>query len=137
MAEDDEEKTDDISDFIRATSMEFKIDMIHRQSFHSRKQSRIHGCLSPLNIAEPTAFPLDRPISLNAVSSCDPVEQIIREGDREAAVAIIDLLSIFVIPPLPKQLQNQDASVSDEEEWEIVRIVDKKWTENGYEYQVC
>ena len=24
-----------------------------------------------------------------------------------------------------------------EEEWEIVRIVDKRWTERGYEYEVC
>ena len=119
MAKNDEEKTDDINDFIRATSMKSKIDMVHRQSFHSRKQSRIHDCLSSLNIAEPTAFSFDRSISLNAVSSCDSVEQTIREGDREAAVATIDLLSIFVIPLLPKQLQNQNASISNEKKWRL------------------
>ena len=129
MVEDDEEKTDETSHSTRATSMESKIDTIHLQSSHSREQSETHGCLSPLTITFPTASPLDHPISLNVLSSRDPVEQTIRRGDHGAAAT--------VNPLLPKQPQNQDASVPDEEEWEIVRIVDKRWTENGYEYQVC
>lgn len=116
--------------------MESEIDTVHLQSSHSREQPKIHGCLSPLIITEPTASPLDRPISFNVLSSRDPVEQAIRGGDRGAA-AIINPLSTAVIQFLPEQPQNQDASVSDEEEWEILRIVDKRWTENGYEYQVC
>ena len=91
------------------------------------------GCLSPITV--PTAFPLDRPISLNVLSSHGPVEQTTRGGDRWAAT--VNPLSTPIIPLLPKQPQNQDALVPDEEEWEIVRIVDKRWTENGYEYQVC
>ena len=122
--EDDEEKTD-----------ETEIDTVHLQSSLSREQSKTHGCLSPLTITEPTASTLGRPISLNVLSSRDPAEQAIRGGDRGAA-ATVNPLSTAVIPLLPEQPQNQDASVPDEEEWEIVRIVDKRWTENGYEYQV-
>lgn len=79
----------------------------------------------------------ERVYTHNYLSSRDPVEQTIRGDDREAAVATVNPLSTPIIPPLPKQLQNQDASVLDEEEWKIVKIVDKGWTENGYEYQMC
>ena len=105
--------------------MESEIDTVHLQSYHSREQSKTHDCLSPLTIAESTVFPLDRPISLNVLSSRDPVEQAIRGGDRGAA-ATVNSLSTAVIPLLPEQPQNQDASVPDEEEWEIVKIVDKR-----------
>lgn len=88
MTEDDEEKTDETSDSIRARSMESKIDTVHLQNFHSRKQSRTHGCLGPLTIAEPTASLLDRPISFNVFSSRDPIEQTIRGGDRGAAATV-------------------------------------------------
>lgn len=92
------------------------------------------GCLSPITV--PTASPLRSPIPPNALPPHDPAEQTTRGGDRGAA-ATVNPLSTAIIPLLPKQPQNQDASVPDEEEWEIVRIVDKRWTENGYEYQVC
>ena len=49
----------------------------------------------------------------------------IRGGDRGAA-ATVNLLSTAVIPLFSEQPQNQDASVSNEEEWEIVMIVDKR-----------
>lgn len=74
--------------------------------------------------------------SLNVLPSRDSVEQAIHGGDRGAA-ATVNPLSTAVIPLLPEQPQNQDASIPNEDEWEIVRIVDKRWTENGYEYQVC
>ena len=136
MVEDDEKKTDETSHSTRATSMESKIDTLHLQSSHSREQSETYGCLGPLTITVPTASPLDHPISLNVLSSRDPVEQTIRKGDHGAA-ATVNPLGTAVIPLLPRQPQNQHASVPDEEEWEIVKIVDKRWTENGYEYQVC
>lgn len=94
-------------------------------------------CLSPLTITEPIASSFDRPISLNVALYRDPVEQTIREGDCRAAATINPLRVTAAIPPLPEQSQDQGASVSDEEEWEIIRIFDKRWTENGYEYQVC
>lgn len=136
MVENDEEKTDETGNSTRATSMESEIDIVHLQSSHLREQPKTYGCLGPLTITEPVASPLDRPVSLNALSSRDSVEQAIRGDDRGAA-ATVNLLSTAVISLLPEQPQNQDASVPDKEEWEIVRIVDKRWTENGYEYQVC
>lgn len=94
-------------------------------------------CLSPLTITEPIASSFDRQISLNVALYRDPVEQTICEGDYRAAATVNPLRVTAAIPPLPEQSQDQGASVSDEEEWEIIRIVDKRWTENGYEYQEC
>ena len=125
MVEDDKEKIDETDDSIRATNMKSEIDTVHLQSSHSREQSKTHDCLSSRIITEHTASPFDRPISLNVLSSRNPVEQAIRGGDRGAA-ATVNSLSTAVIPLLPEQPQNQDASVPDEEEWEIVKIVDKR-----------
>ena len=130
----DEEKIDEINDFIRIASMKFKIDIIHLQNFHSKEQSMTQNCLSFITVS--FAFSFDGSILFNALPPRDPVEQTTREGDREAA-ATVNSLSIAIIPLLPKQPQNQDASVPDEKEWKIVKIIDKKWTENGYEYQMC
>lgn len=133
MVEDNEEKTDETNNSIRATSMESEIDTVHFQSSHSREPLKTHHCLSPLTIAEPTASPLDRPISLNVLSSRDSVKQAIHGGNRGAA-ATVNPLSTAVILLFPEQPQNQDALIPNEDEWEIVRIVDKIWTENGDEY---
>ena len=37
----------------------------------------------------------------------------------------------------PKQPQDQEGSISDEEEWKIVKIVGKRRTSEGYEYKTC
>lgn len=137
MVEDDKEKTDETGDFTRATSIESEVDTVHLQSSQSRKQSKTHSCLSPLTITKHIASPLDRSISLNVALYRDPVEQTVREGDCGAAATVNPLSVTAAISPLPEQSQDQGASVLDEEEWEIIRIADKRWTENGYEYQVC
>lgn len=45
-------------------------------------------------------------------------------------------LTLTVTPPLLKQPQDQEGSISDEEEWEIVKIVGKRRTSKGYEYKI-
>ena len=112
---DDEEKTDEIDDSIRITSMKSEIDTVHLQSFHSRKQSKTHDCLSFLTITESIVFSLDRSISLNVLLFRDSVEQTIRENNHRVA-ATVNSLSTAVISLLFEQSQNQDASVSNKEE---------------------
>ena len=44
--------------------------------------------------------------------------------------------TLTVTPPLLKQPQDQEGLISDEEEWEIVKIVGKRRTSKGYEYKI-
>lgn len=81
--------------------------------------------LYQVSIITGSMMKFDRPISLSVLSSRDSVQQTIHEGDRGAAV-IVNSLSTAIIPLLPEKPQNQDASVSNEVDWEIVRIVDTK-----------
>ena len=117
--------------------MESEISTIHIQSSHSREQPKTQGCLSPPTTTEPATSPSDRPISPSVALSRDPVEQAIRGGDRGAAATVYPPHASIVTPPLPKQPQDQGGSALDEEEWEIVRIVDKRRRGKGNEYKMC
>ena len=127
MVEDDEKKTGEAGGSTRATSMESKIGTVHLKT---------HGCLSP-NTTSPTTSSLNRSISPKVALSCNRVEQTICGGDRGAATTVYPPHAIAVTLPLPEQPEDQGASALDEEEWEIVRIIDKRWTGSGYEYKVC
>lgn len=136
MVDDDEEKTGETGGSTRAKSMESKIGTVHLQSSHPRERPKTHDCSSPTT-TEPTTSPFDRPIPPSVAPSRDPVEQAIPGGDRVAAATVYPLHAVIVTPPLPEQLQDQGGPALDDEEWEIVRIVYKRWTEKGYEYEVC
>ena len=139
MVEDDEEKTGETGGSTRATSKGSEISTAHLQSSLPREQRKTHGCLSPnttLPTTSSTTSSLDRSISPSVALSCDRVKQTIRGGDRGAATTVYPLHAIAIIPRIPKQPEDRGASALDEEEWEIVRIVDKRWTESGYEYKV-
>ena len=135
MVDEEEEKTDKTDDSTEVTSMESEIGASHLQSSHSMKKSTTHGCLSPTTI-EPITSPFHRPISPSVALSHDRVEQTIREGDHETAT-IVHPHPITVIPSLLEEIQDQEGSVLDEAEWEIVRIVGKRRRGKGYEYKVC
>ena len=108
--------------------MESEIGTAHLQSSLPREQPKTHGCLSP-NTTSPTTS--------STTSSLDrSISPTIRGGDRGAATTVFPLHAIAVTPRLPKQPEDRGASALDEEEWEIVRIVDKRWTGSGYEYKV-
>lgn len=130
MVEDDEEKTGETSG---STSMESKISTIHLQSSHPREQPKTQGCLSPPTTTEPITEPTTSP---SVAISRNLIKQAIRGGNRGTAATVHPPHAITVISPLPEQPQDQEASVLDEEEWEIVRIVDKRRTGKGYEYKV-
>ncbi len=136
MVEDNEEKTGETGGSTRATSMESEIGTVCLQSSHPREQPKTDGCLSPPT-TEPTSSPFNRPISPSVALPCDPVEQAISGGDCGAATTVHPPHAITVPPSLPEQYQDQRGSALDEEVWEIVKIVDKRRREKGYEYQVC
>ena len=140
MVEDNDEKIDETDPSIRATSMESEIDIIHPQSSRPGKQLKTHGCLSPSTtgpITEPITSPFDRPISPSIALSHDRIEQAIRGGDRGIAATIYSLHVIIVLSSLVERPQDQGALTLDEEEWEIVKIVDKRRTRRGDKYKVC
>jgi len=134
--EDDKEKTGETGGSTRATSTESEISTAHLQSSHPREQPKTHGCLCPTT-PEPTTSPCDSPVSPSVALSRHPVEQAIRGGDGGAAATVYPPHAITVTPPLPEQHQDQGGSASDEEEWEIVRIVGNRRRGKGYEYKVC
>jgi hypothetical protein len=65
----DEEKTDETDDSIRATSMKSKIGNVHLKSFHLRKQLKTHDCISSATIIKSIIFSIDRSISLSVAVS--------------------------------------------------------------------
>lgn len=130
MVENDYEKTVKIDDSIRVTSVESKIGIIRLQSFHPRKQSKTHDCLSPPT-TKPTPSPIDRPISSN-VALCRDLE-----NDGGITPTVYPPHAIILPPSLVERPQNQEASALNEEEWEIVRIVGKRRKGKVYEYKVC
>ena len=102
--EDDEEKTGETDGSTRATSIESEIGTVHLQSSHPREQPKTHGCLSPTT-TEPTTSPFDHPTSPSVALSRDPVEQVIRGGDRGTAATIYPPHAITVTSPLLEQSQ--------------------------------
>ncbi|KAF6238811.1 hypothetical protein HO173_003318 [Letharia columbiana] len=121
-------------------SIESKIDIIHLQRSHPKKQPERHGCLSPSTTGpttEPTTEPFDRLISLSIALSHNRMKQATCGGNRGAAVTVHPPHAITVPSSLAKRPQDQGGSALDEEEWEIVKIVDKRRTGRGYEYKVC
>ena len=120
--------------------MESEIGTVHLPSSHLREQPKTHGSLSPdattEPIIEPTNSPFNRPISPSVALSCDPVEQATSGGDRGAAATVDPPHAITVTPPLPEQPEDHGASALDEEEWEIIKILDKRETLSGTEYMI-
>ena len=129
---DNDEKINELDASTRATSIKSEIDTIHLQRFHLRKQLKRHGCFSP-SITRPTT----EPITLNIALSHNRIEQAVRGGDYKAVVTVHPPSTITITPPLPEQPQDQKSSTLNKEEWEIVRIVDKKRKGKDYKYKVC
>ena len=115
MLEDDEKKTDKTSHFTRAMKMEFKTDILHLQSSHSRKQSETYSCFSFFTITISIASYLNHSNFFNILSFCDLVEQTICESNHKAIITV-NSLSTTIIPFFPKQPQNQHILVPDKKE---------------------
>ena len=133
--EDEEEKNGQTGASTRATSMESKIDTAYLQSSGPREQQKKHDYPSLDTTEYITSF-FNRPISSSVPLYLDRVTQNVRENDRRAA-ATLHLPHAATVPlPLLKQPQDQQGSVSDEEEWEIVMIVGERRTSKSYECKI-
>lgn len=136
MIEDDGETTSETDASTRATSVESETDIAHLSSSHSREQPKTHGCLNPHIAIEPTTSFLDCPTTPNIVLPQDRGEQTAREGDYEA-IAIANSSSVIVATSPSFEREGQrDLVQNEEKDWEIVKIVDKRWTRRDCEYMV-
>jgi len=93
--------------------------------------------LNGRTINEPTIPSLDRPTLPRVTLSQDLHKQTICGGDYGAGVAIHSYSVTAVTSRFPEHLQGKRHSALDEEkEWEIMKIVGKRRTRSGYEYNV-
>jgi hypothetical protein len=82
------------------------------------------GAFSQGHTTFSTISPVDRPTPLGA--------QTVRGGDYEAAVIIHPYSVIAATSLFPEHIQGQrDSALDEEEEWEIVKAVDKRRTRSG------
>jgi len=58
-----------------------------------------------------------------------------RGGDYGAA-ATVEPWSVTAATPLSPEREGQQDLTKDEEDWEIVKIIGKRWTRRGCEYKV-
>ena len=135
MLDDDEETTNETDSSTGATSIESQTDNVHLQVSRPKEKPKTQGCLC-LTATEPTNRPFDDPVFPRVALSREPVEQTIHRGDRKATATGPSPRAITITPLLPEQPQGKGVSASDEEEWEIVKIVGKRRTRRGHEYKV-
>lgn len=133
---DDEENTDEIGSSTGAMSMGPGIGIPHLESFHPKEQPKTYDCWSPSTIIKSIISPSDHPNSHGIALFHDRVDHTIPEDNRGAAATIHLPQNTAITSPLLQQSQVQGSLVSDEQ-WEIIRIVDKRQSGNGYEYKVC
>ena len=136
MIKDDGETTGETGASMRATSVESETGTAHRSSSHPREQPKTHGCLNSHTAIEPTTSFLDCSTTPGIVLSQDRGEQTVREDDYGAAATVNPSSVIAATSPSPEQEGQRDLAQDKEEEWEIVKIVDKRWTRRGCEYMV-
>jgi len=110
--------------------------MAHRSSSHPREQPKTHGCLNPHTATEPTTLFLDCSTTPSIVLSQDRVEQTVRGGEYGAAATVNPSGVTVATPPSPEREGQRDLAQDEEEDWEIVKIVGKRWTRRGCEYKV-
>ncbi len=126
---ENDETTGEAGASARATSVESEIATAHLVGSQPREQPKMHGCLSARTTTSPATSPVDRPTSLGAQTI---------SGDDHGAAVIIHPYSVTAATSLfPERLQGQrDSALDEKKEWEIVKIVGKKRTSSGYEYNV-
>jgi len=132
----DDETIDESNASMRATSVESKTNIAHRLSSHPREQSKTHDCLNSHIVIEPITSFLDCSTTLDIVLPQNRDERTVHEGDYEAAVTI-NLSSVIVATSSSFERESQrDLAQNEEKKWEIVKIVDKRWTRRGCEYMM-
>lgn len=133
--DDDDEMISEIDAFMKVTSVESETDITHLLSSYSKKQSKTHDCLNLHTVIESIISFFRHSISFNIALSQNQDEQTMSEDDYEAAVTVT-LLSIIVVTSSFSERKNQWDSSQNEENWKIMRIVDKRWTRRNCEYKM-
>ena len=119
----------------RATSVESETGTAHLSSSHPRAQPKAHGCLNPHTGTEPTTSFLDCQTTVSIDLPQDRVEQTVRGGEYGAA-ATVNPSGVTATSPFPEREGQRDLAQDEEEDWEIVKIVGKRWTRKGCQYKV-
>ena len=88
--------------------------------------------MDALTSPEPAPEPLDRPASPDRAPPQPPCRQV-GEGDHGAET--VGSPPSATTPPPPRQSE-AGLSLLEEEEWEVRRILGKRWVEKGSEYKV-
>lgn len=135
MIDDDNETISEINAFTRVMSVESETDIAHLSSSHSKKQSKTHDCLNLHTVIESIISFLHHSISFNIALSQNQDEQTVSEDDYEAAATVIFVSIIIVTSPFSERKNQQDSS-QNKENWEIMRIVDKRWTRRDCKYKM-
>jgi len=103
-----------------------------KMEFVNERQNRTHRCLDP----HATTEPLDRPNSPSFALLQDHGGRSVHGGEHDGiAAANVDPPNVTHITMLPSE-QAQSQSGSEEQEWEIIRILGKRRTRKGQEYKV-
>ncbi len=119
------------------TSIESEVGLAHSLSSHPKEDQKTSGCLDARTISEPPSQPLDRSTFPDMALIQHRHRGSVRKDNHGAAA--VASTPTAVSPPFPQQPQGQDDSVSDEEgddEWEIARIVGRRRTRKGIEYEL-
>ena len=135
MVDDDEETTSETDSSTRATSIESQTDNAHPQVSRPKEKPKTQGSVC-LTATEPTNRPVDDPVFPRIALSRESVERTIHRGDPKATATGHSPHAITIAPLLPEQPQGKGVSAPGEEEWEIIKIVGKRRTRRGYEYNV-
>jgi len=134
--EDDGETTGETGASMRATSVESETGTAHRSSSHPREQPKTHGCLDSHTATAPTTSFLDCSTTPGIVLPQDRGKRTVRGGDYRAAATVNPSSVTAATSPSPEREGQRDLVQDEKKDWEIVKIVDKRWTSRGCEYMV-
>ncbi len=139
MVGDDSVMADDIGAFTTASTVEPKIETTHLRLLGSQpmEKPKTLDDLDAPTIPQRRIKSLDRPTSPDVALIQYPHRGSVRK-DNYGAAAVASTPTV-ISPPFPQQPQGQDDPASDEgghDEWEISRIVGRRRTGKGIEYEL-
>ena len=134
---EDDGKLCEAGAFIKATGVEPETAITPLHSSHPREDPKTLDDLDASIIPESPTEPLDRLTTPDVALIPHSHRESVHEDNYGAAAVASTPTAIS--PPFPQQPQGQDHSASDEEgnnEWEIARIVGRRRTRKGIEYEL-
>ena len=134
--EDESPVADNSGALIKATSGEPEIGAAPLLSTHPMEESKTPGCVDAPTDPDPPTDPLDRPPFPDVARPQHRSGRVVREDDY-GAPPVAGPPSATTLP-LSQQPQGEVhlATDTEDDEWEIVKIVGKRRTKRGDEYKV-